>query len=302
MKERVITDTSNIFTIDRGDILDIDGKRYMVTGHERERRFGVEDPKFWVKRVIELETGKKKLVKLSYFEAFDTHLGGVRIHCFRNPQKEGDILELVKNNPNFMQGTMHRDSKGNVIRIIDPLKGDNFFLFIASLDIDYENYYHNMLQGILRNILKTLDAIRFLHAHGFRHGDIRNDHIIVEKETGNYVWIDFDYDFSTDENPFSLDLLGLGNILLYAVGKGFYYLREIEGNPEIYNNLKGPIEERDFSIFSRKRFMNLRKIYPYIPVQLNDILLHFSRGAEMFYESVEEIIEDLNRCLYSAFE
>ena len=30
------------------------------------------------------------------------------------------------------------------------------------------------------------------------------------------------YDFETSENPFSLDIFGLGNILIYAIGKGFH--------------------------------------------------------------------------------
>jgi len=105
----------------------------------------------------------------------------------------------------------------------------------------------------------------------------------------------------TEENPFSLDLIGLGNILLYAIGKGFHNLDVIKKNPSVYGNLKDRIEEGDFSIFNRRRFMNLQKIYPYIPVTLNDILSHFSRGAEIFYESTDEIIEDVNRCLYSVF-
>jgi hypothetical protein len=39
--------------------------------------------------------------------------------------------------------------------------------------------------------------------------------------------------------------------------------------------------------------MNLRKIFPYIPEMLNNILLHFSAGAKVFYETVDEIIWDL---------
>ena len=42
-------------------------------------------------------------------------------------------------------------------------------------------------------------------------------------------------------------------------------------------------------------------MYPDIPSTLNDILMHFSRGANVYYEFVEEIIEDLNRCLYAVF-
>ncbi|MDB9823444.1 protein kinase, partial [Deltaproteobacteria bacterium] len=241
------------------------------------------------------------IIKLSFFETFDTYLGGVKIHCFRNPQKEGDILELVRDHPNFMHGTAHKDSKGNAIRIIDPVKGDNFFVYIGSLDMAHEDYFHNLLPIILKKIVKAFEAIRFLHAQGFKHGDIRNDHIIVEQDTGNYVWIDFDYDNSTEENPFSLDLIGLGNILLYAIGKGFHNLDVIKRDASVYGNLRDLLEQGDFSIFNRRRFMNLRKLYPYIPVPLNDILSHFARGAEMFYESTDEIIEDVNRCLYSVF-
>lgn len=58
----------------------------------------------------------------------------------------------------------------------------------------------------------------------------------------------------------------------------------------------------DFSILDKWRFINLRKFYPYLPQMLNDVLMHFSRGAEMYYESVDEIIEDLHGCLYYAFK
>ena len=137
--------------------------------------------------------------------------------------------------------------------------------------------------------------------NGFKHGDVRNDHIIVERDTGNYVWIDFDYDYDTEENPFSLDILGLGNILLYAIGKGLHNLHMIRKNTHLYGDLIDRLEPGDFSILNRRRLMNLRKLYPYIPVTLNEILAHFSTGAEIYYESVDEIIEDLNRCLYSFY-
>ena len=120
MEERIVTDTTNFISIDYGDVILIDQKRYKVTGHEREGRFGMEDdPKFWVKKAVDLETGQKKIVKLSFFESFETSLGGIKITRFRNPDKEGNVLNLVKNHPYFMHGTVHRDSKGNNIRVLD---------------------------------------------------------------------------------------------------------------------------------------------------------------------------------------
>jgi len=37
----------------------------------------------------------------------------------------------------------------------------------------------------------------------------------------------------------------------------------------------------------------LKKLYPYIPDELNNILLNFSGYASNFYLSVDELIDDL---------
>jgi hypothetical protein len=169
------------------------------------------------------------------------------------------------------------------------------------MKMDHKTYFYEILPGVLKKTVKAFEAIRFLHANGYKHGDIRNDHIIVEENTGNYVWIDFDYDFSTSENPFSLDIFGMGNILLNAVGKGFHNLDMIRDNRKVYGNLIDHVNKSDFSIFNKRRLMNLRKLYDYIPVPLNNMLVHFSGGAEIFYETSDEIIEELNRCIYSFF-
>ncbi len=302
MEERVVTDTTNFIAIDYGDVIFVDQKRYKVTGHEREGRFGMEDdPKFWVKKAVDLETGQKKIVKLSYFESFETSIGGIKISRFRNPDKEGDVLDLVKSHPYFMHGTVHRDSKGNNIRVLDIVRGTNFFIYVGTLEMDYETYFHTELFGILKNIVRAFEAIRFLHMNGLRHGDIRNDHIIVEENTGNYVWIDFDYDYQSSENPYGIDIFGLGNILIYAIGKGFHTHYALQDRSR-YGELIDHVETEDFSLLDKGRFLNLKKMYPVIPSTLNDILMHFSKGTDVYYEFAEEIIEDLNRCLYGFFE
>jgi hypothetical protein len=179
--------------------------------------------------------------------------------------------------------------------------GKNFYLYINAIKMEHKQYFHLLLPGIIEKLLHLFEALRLLHSNGLKHGDIRNDHIIIEKETGNYVWIDFDYDFDSAENPFSLDLIGLGNVLLYAIGKGFHNLKEKDAKSGdlVYNDLIAKIEPEDFSIVHDWRFMNLKKLYPYIPDGLNDILLHFTLGSDIFYESVQEIIDDLEQCVAS---
>ncbi|MDY7030783.1 MAG: protein kinase [Thermodesulfobacteriota bacterium] len=302
MKGRRIVDTTDFHAIDCGDELVIEGKRYIITGHERERRFGMDDPKFWVKRAIDSETSEKKIIKLSFLERFETSLGGVKITRFRDPEKEGHILEAMENHPYFMHGKVYRDIKQNNIRVLDIVPGPNFFAYIESINMTHEVYFHTMLPGIFRHLIRISEAIRFLHTKGFKHGDIRNDHIIIHSDTGDYVWIDFDYDYETTENPFGLEVFGLGNILVYAIGKGFHTLHMIRRHASMYGDLAARIEPQDFSILDRTRLMNLKKLYPYIPRAVNDILIHFSLGAEVYYEFVDEIIEDLNRSLHSLFE
>jgi len=299
MGGRQFTDTSEFNAIDCGDEIIVGTKRLSITGHERERRFGIEDPKMWVKRAIDEDTGEKKIVKLSFLESFDTTLGGVKIRCFRNPDKEGKILDLVRGHPYFMQGRAFYDAKGNNIRVLDIVRGPNFMVFLDTFRMDHQTYFNTVFPDILKKLLKAFEAIRFLHVNGFRHGDIRTDHVIFERKTGNYVWIDFDYDYAATENPYAMDIFGLGNILLYAVGKGFHDLYMINSDTTKYGDLIDRLDQDDFSLLDKWRFINLTKLYPYIPRMLNNILMHFSKNAHMYYEHVDEIIEDINRYLYS---
>jgi hypothetical protein len=301
MAGRLITDTGNIFAIDKDDEIVLGERRYRVTGHVYEQRFGMDDPKIWVKRAEDCETGEKKILKLTYLESFIVTVAGVSIRCFRDPEKEGDILNLVRNHPHFMQGTVYRDQEGHNIRVLDIVQGPNYFLYLDNIRVPYERYFENMLPVLLRNLVRAFEAIRFLHINNFRHGDIRNDHLIIDKTTGQYVWIDFDYDFESMENRFSLDILGMGNLILYTVGKGFHTYYEIKNSTHVYQDLVTKLEPNDFSILDKQRLANLKKLYPQIPSLLNNILLHFSRGAEVYYEYAEEIIEDLNKCIHVHF-
>jgi hypothetical protein len=296
---RCFTDTTDFLSIHAGDEIKLNGRRYLVTGEERERRFGIEDPKFWVKRVTEVETGARKIAKLSFFETYDTHLGDLIIRCYRSPRKEEQILELCRNDPDFMQGSGVMDDKDNLVRILDIVRGKNFMMHLHDLHLHHSSYFENALPGVLKHLATAFAAIGLLHRNGFRHGDIRNDHIIVERKSSRYVWIDFDYDFESPENPFGLDLFGIGNILLYAVGKGFHNLYMIQNDTYTYKDLIDRIEPEDFSIVNPNRLVNLHKLYPYVPLMLNNILMHFSAGAPITYDSVDELLEDLNGYLAS---
>lgn len=153
-----------------------------------------------------------------------------------------------------------------------------------------------MLPDILDKFAAACRAIEFLHKNGENHGDIRRDHLWLEQGTDNYVWIDFDYTYEFQENPFGLDIFGLGNLLLFLVGKKFCTTFNIP-RPDFDGKADVSFEAADFSLLFRNRLANLRKVYPYVPHALNNVLMHFSSASEVFYFTVGEMLEDLTPCI-----
>lgn len=292
----VYTDTSDFMRITGGDIICLKSGHYLVLRDEVERSYGIEDPKFWVKRCKHLESGERRLLKLVFYEKFSLQMGEINIPCYRSPRKEARILDLVRGDFRFMQGFSEEDEKGNNIRILNIVKGKRLDERIYELQMDHKTYFFDYFPDILRRFILSCEAIGHLHAHGEKHGDIRRDHLWEERGSGDYIWIDFDYTFNFHENPFGLDVFGLGGLLLYLAGKGFYTQNDIAG---LYKNKKDlpDIEQKDFLLLFKNRFANLRKIFPYVPRELNWVLMHFSSGANVFYETVDEFLSDLRPCL-----
>ncbi|MDY7001114.1 MAG: serine/threonine protein kinase [Thermodesulfobacteriota bacterium] len=292
----IYTDTSGFMNISYGDVIAVGGLHYMVFRDEAERRFGMEDPKYWVKRCQVLETGERRILKLVFYESFPMKIGPFVIRCHRSAEKEGRILDLVRNDRRFMQGVPMKDEKGNLVRVLDLIRGKRLDVVVDAIPVDHRTYFHEFFPGILEKFIGSCEAIAFLHSHEEKHGDIRRDHLWVESGTGDYRWIDFDYAFDFFENPFGLDLFGLGNILLFLVGKGHHTsqrMRELGFGEDVLKSL--PPE--DFSLMFHYRLVNLRKLYSYIPEELNRVLMHFSVGANVFYETVDELLEGLYPCL-----
>jgi hypothetical protein len=292
---RIVTDTSDFFRLESGDVLLLQGNLYLMRNSVREARFGLDDEvKHWVKRAIDLATGQRKIVKLVFYERFTATVGGIVFECFRSPRKEARILELVKDHPNFMHGLTVPDDHGNLVRAMDYIFGGSLAGRIADLEQDHQTYFFETLPGIMANYLRCVDAIRFLHDHGEKHGDIRRDHILIDSDSGHYRWIDFDYNYRHRENIYGYDLFGLGNVLIYMVGKGDVLLPDLRlCKPDVLSRLV----DEDLNIVFHNRLANLKKVFPYIPDSLNRILLHFSRGANWFYEHTTQFIQDLQQAM-----
>jgi hypothetical protein len=289
---QIHTDTSDFFRVQYNDVVLLDGNPFLVRQNAKEGRFGLDDEvKHWVKRAIDLRNSEMKIIKLVFYEKFVARVGDIEFECFRSPKKEARILKLVDAHASFMHGVAVEDEKGNLVRILDYIYGPSLAAYVENLAVDHHAYFYEHFPGILENYTACIEGIRFLHENGEKHGDIRRDHILVERPGGHYRWIDFDYNYRHRENIYGYDLFGLGNVLIFLVGKGDVSLHDLKyrNDPALSRLL-----EEDLNIVFHNRVANLKKIYPYIPEALNRVLLHFSKGANWFYEQTGQLLEDLN--------
>jgi serine/threonine protein kinase len=287
---RVLRDTTNFMAIDRGDVLELEGHPYLVCGNEREGRFGIDDqPKYWVKRAVSLVTGGLYVVKLVFHESFSTRVHDMHYECERSAQKEAQVLDAVRGHPNFMQGRGVLDEVGNVVRIIEFIEGETLLQYLGGLRVSHEEYVESILPELLPEIGDSFAAIAYLHARGLCHGDIRNDHIILEARTGRARWIDFDF----TRPSLVFDVWSLGNVLNCVLAKGFVTFHELRrSRPE----LLGRLTREDGSAFFPHRVMNLDRTHPHLPGCLARMLRNFSVGGGVRYERADEVVADLAAC------
>ena len=295
---KVITDTSDFFRVDYNDVVVLDNIPYLMRNYTKEGRFGLDDePKYWVRKAVNLLDKEIKIVKLVFHEEIDAHVGEMVFKCVRSPAKEAAILDMVSGHKSFMQGKSIKDEAGNIVRILDFIRGKRLDDIIIKQAEVHEKFFYHELPGYLEVYAELVRAIQFLHHQGQKHGDIRRDHILLDRETGNYRWIDFDYDYYHEANMFGYDLFGLGNILIFLVGGGDLTVQQLRAQDS-------PLIDRlyleDMNIIFNNRVANIQKIYPYIPDDLNYILLHFSNGANLYYENTEQLLEDLGEVQINA--
>ena len=289
---RVLRDTSNFMAIDRGDILDLEGHPYLVCGNEREGRFGIdEQPKYWVKRALSLLSGRTYVIKLVFLESFSTGVHGEQYPCERSAPKEAKVLDAVRGHPNFMHGRAVMDEAGNLVRIIDFIQGETLLAYLGSLLMPHEEYVYQELPRVLAETHDCFAGIAYLHGLDLCHGDIRNDHILLDEQTGWARWIDFDFTRPSLE----FDVWSLGNVLNCVLAKGFLTFHSLRrSQPDLLDRLT----EEDASAFFRHRVMNLDKVYPYLPHCLARMLRRFAVGTCARYDRADQLVEDLASCMH----
>ncbi len=286
----IFEDTTCYAAIYGGSVLRLQDHEYFVRGEMTEGRFGIDDqPKFWVKHAIDLATGAPKIIKMVFHEQFSTSVAGIRIRCQRSADKESAVLALCKGRDRFMQGKTTVDHLGTPVRVIDFIRGRSLYSHINDLEMAHEDYYVQVLPGMMAEVVHCIDALQTLHDLGQHHGDVRNDHIFIDSDTGKYRWIDFDYHV----NFADYDIWCMGNVINFVVGMGtntFHWLRRY---PESYPGCRSDINGEDAMTLGRNRIANLKSLFPYVSESLNEILMRFAVNAGHPYESLKDLANDL---------
>lgn len=273
---RIFKDTTEFMFINPGDVVRLGDSDYWVYSNAREGRFGIDDqPKFWVKKALDLGSNTRKIIKLVFRETFKGRIGPLSFNCVRSPEKEADVLSATQGHPNFMQGRQVRDSAGNLVRILDIVPGPSIYQYLRDLDLSHREYFNTLFPKVMDRFLESVAAIVHLHEQGQHHGDIRADHLLWTGPLKALAWIDFDYDMDGPD----MDVFCLGNVLQQVVGKGRHSMENIRTTPGAYPDFKSDLEPRDMSLMYSHRVMNLQKLFPYIPDDLNDILMRFSSSS-----------------------
>lgn len=298
----VVIDAADYMRVRRGHVIIVDGNEIFVSGEVYEPRFGMEDqPKYWVKRGYDLDTGRPVIIKFEFYEEFEARFGSYRIPCFRSPNKESEVLELVKGDSRFAQGRTLLDEEGNNLRVIDFIRGKSLFHRILEMTTPHEEYYHTLLAPILTKLIASLQAIELLHDNDLCHGDIRNDHILVDDQTGDFRWIDFDLTQDVMFDPHrgfaAFDVWSFGNVLQLVAGMGPTTFHDIHAGGEFSSTVIAGLKPTDAGAFHHHRLMNLKMVYPYISERLNAVLVRFSLGTEDYYWTVEELKSDLGEAI-----
>ncbi len=295
---KIVTDTSDWMRIHRGDVIKIYGHYFLIKGNMREPRFGIdEQPKYWVFSAIDLSDASEKIIKAIFKEEFYAHIGILKVRCYRDVDKESKVLVTCKGDKRFMQGKTYFDEKGNNVRVIDYIHGTSFLNYIPNIPKQHKEYFYEDMPHILHKLYDSILAIKFLHDNELCHGDIRNDHLFIETETGDYRWIDFD--LKQDVSDF--DQWSIGNILSYAVVKGIMTFDRALKSKEFSDDIKNSLKASDGSAFYEYRIMHLRKLYPYIPERLSNILQHFTIQPIAFYSKIDQFVDDYKEMLDKEF-
>jgi hypothetical protein len=288
---RILDDTTEFMGIDRGDVVRLEGELFLVRGVEREKRFGlIGEPKFWVKRALSLTTGRPQILKLVFSEVFKARVGESEFLCRRSADKEARVLEVTRGDPAFMRGRGVRDARGNLVRVLDVIRGVDLLTDLSAHDMPHDEYVSTLLPRVLARVVDALSAIARLHTAGLCHGDIRNDHLFVEDGGGVLRWIDFDL----DQGTIDFDVWSVGNILHFVTARRIVRIREVvEQRPDLADR----IGSDDASLFFPYRLMNLGKIYPWLPATLTEVLRRFAIGRCARYSRVDEVVGDLQSAL-----
>ena len=165
----------------------------------------------------------------------------------------------------------------------------NLLISLLILKASWPTYSSKRFPGILKSFMECIEAIRFIHQHGDKHGDIRRDYIPIDRPTRSTA------------GSISTLINGTGKIFTVTISLAsvtFWYFWPVREICWFRNWRKKPpslagTQARGCHIVFNNRVANLKKIYHYILKTLNRVLMHFLKNTYWFYEHSAQLLDDL---------
>lgn len=260
------------FVLQVGARVEIKDKQFNILEWLRTSTYRAED----------LESGKSVVLK---FQGKGKKCSGY----------ERDFFAKVPSHDNIVRGYSLVDESGDILIVTEFTEGEKLQDYLSEFGVDHKRYFLESFPEILNNFMGAIRGVEHIVKNGF-YNEFAIYHIWIDKKTGRYILFDFDLP-STELSKLqalkdleSSTISNIGGSLCEIVAPLGIYEYEAVHDEEMYFDELG-ITDADFNEYNL--LVDLQKVYPYIPDELNKILLRFGRDASNPYTSISELYSDL---------
>ena len=265
---KIIEDTTKKKNV--GDIVRLGRARYRIVRSRHNT--------FHTKKARRLDTNEYVWLKF--------HLAGAQMG-----KMEARRIKKLQERPidHFVNGQTFEDSKGNIVNIFEHIEGETLHEVIQGIKVGHREYFKDHFPDLALKLLDLARALQELHERlKITHSDIHLKNIIIQDGTRKPFLIDYDFPIMSERYS---DIEELGLSLLDLALKSTC----AEGSHTLYDFPK--LEFTGGELWDEEVILNARKIYSYIPEDINNILLRFADDCENRYKTASEFADDLEKAL-----
>jgi len=154
-------------------------------------------------------------------------------------------------------------SDGRIPDLLGVINDKNFYGFVLELkpgftvkEMLFKQFYVFSAEEIFNIGLKLIEIIKYLHANGVVHRDIRTPNVLIDQNEVYLVDFGLARWSNSDQYPYDLDFSYLGDFLLYLLYSSFETTKNNKNLPW-FEELDLTLEQKSFL----KKLLGLKRTY-----------------------------------------